>query len=1117
MSMLYNLSIRNKLIGITLFVTILALGIGFTLVIVSNIKSFKGDMKNNTIVTAQVIGEYCVSPLVFEDSAGAEQILAKLADVPSITKAKVFDAEGELFASFATDEEPAAQSLIIRERSSEFVDNYLHVYQPIIYQDEHYGTIYLQASTQLLDTKIRDYLRYMALLMVGLTIVSVFLAIRLQRIISKPILNLAGVAQQIAEEKDYSIRVQKKGNDETGLLYDGFNNMLDQVQRRELERDRAENALRESEEKFRTLTSNIPGAVYRCTDDPDWTMDFISDVIEEISGYKASDFIQNRVRSYASIVLPDDTNMVKETVHKAILKREPYLIEYRIIRSDGHIRWVYEKGQGIFSEDGNLLWLDGAIFDSTERKVAEEELAKHRDHLEDLVESRTIEITKANKQLQQEVTERKKAEGELRDSEEKFRMITTSALDAIIMMDDNGNISFWNEAAEEIFGYSAQEALGKEMHTFLAPQQYHGAYREGLRTFKATGHGPVVGKTLELTAVRGDGTEFPIELSVSAVKIKERWHSIGILRDITERKKAEELIATRLRYEEGLAACSRTLLTGTETTEDLSEALGYLLNAANASRVYFFENIEDEVNGLCMRQKYEISAKGIKSRLGGTELQHTPYKQGFDRWRKLLSKGEAIKGKVETFPSAERKILEPQDILSMLLIPITVDREWYGFIGFDDVKKKREWSDEDIRSLRTASEMIGIYIETKRFEEALRFSEERFRSLVENANDIIYSLTPEGVITYISPKAADITGYEVSDLLGKSVFTLLHPDDKKSSIEWFQSGLQKKERQSSLEFRLMHKDRSVRWFVTQSSAIRHGEGDIMEITGVAHDFTEVKKILNDLEKANQHLRETQAQLVQSAKMASLGKLVAGIAHEINTPIGAVNSMQDTLFRTLEKLKNTIETRYPKEQIKVSRLEENLKVIDESKKVINSGTERVINIVKRLRSFARLDEAELKTVDIHEGLEDTLTLLHHDIKHNIQVKRNYGDIPPVSCYPGKLNQVFLNILVNAKQAIKGKGEIEITTYTKQKNVFIEIKDNGQGIDKEHLKKVFDPGFTTKGVGVGTGLGLSICYQIMQDHLGEILVESEVNRGSTFTVVLPMDLDDRINQASDRPKV
>jgi uncharacterized membrane protein affecting hemolysin expression len=206
MSMLYNWSIRNKLIGITLFVTILALGIGFTLVIVSNIKSFKEDMKNNTIVTAQVIGEYCVSPLIFEDRSGAEEILATLADVPSITKARVYDINEELFATFATSEEPVAQSPIVQERSSEFLENHLHVYQPINYKDEYYGTIYLQASTQLLKTKIRDYLRYMVLLMVGLTIVAIFLAIKLQRIISKPILNLANVAQQIAKEKNYSIR-----------------------------------------------------------------------------------------------------------------------------------------------------------------------------------------------------------------------------------------------------------------------------------------------------------------------------------------------------------------------------------------------------------------------------------------------------------------------------------------------------------------------------------------------------------------------------------------------------------------------------------------------------------------------------------------------------------------------------------------------------------------------------------------------------------------------------------------------------------------------------------------------------------------------------------------------
>lgn len=182
------------------------------------------------------------------------------------------------------------------------------------------------------------------------------------------------------------------------------------------------------------------------------------------------------------------------------------------------------------------------------------------------------------------------------------------------------------------------------------------------------------------------------------------------------------------------------------------------------------------------------------------------------------------------------------------------------------------------------------------------------------------------------------------------------------------------------------------------------------------------------------------------------------------------------------------------------------MIEDANKVIDSGTDRVTNIVRRLRSFARLDEAELKTVDIHEGLEDTLVLVHHEIKHNIKVVRNYGEIPPIACYPGQLNQVFLNLLMNAKQAIKGTGEIEITTYQKNNKIHIAFRDNGVGIAREHLKKIFDPGFTTKGVGVGTGLGLSICYKIMQAHHGEILVESEVGKGSTFTVLIPMDLEE-----------
>jgi len=438
-----------------------------------------------------------------------------------------------------------------------------------------------------------------------------------------------------------------------------------------------------------------------------------------------------------------------------------------------------------------------------------------------------------------------------------------------------------------------------------------------------------------------------------------------------------------------------------------------------------------------------------------------------------------------------------------------VEGKWYGFIGFDDVEMRREWNEEDIRLLQTAADMVDDHIERKRFEEALRVSEERFRSLVENAKDVIYSLTPKGEISYLSPKFTDLLDYEISDFLGKSFSMLMHPEDVKKSIELFQRGLKSGQRESGFEFRMKHKDGSFRWFVSNSSAILDEKGKVMEIIGVTHDITEMKKILDDLALANETLRATQAQLVQSEKMASLGSLVAGIAHEINTPIGAVNSMHDTLFRTLERLKSIIESKFPMEYKKLPRLKSTFKIIDDSNKVIRSGTERVINIVRRLKSFARLDEAELKTVDIHEGLEDTLILIHHEIKHHITVRKNYGNIPPISCFPSQLNQIFLNLLINSKQALKGKGTIDITTFAKNSKVHIVFKDDGIGIPKENLNKVFDPGFTTKGSGVGAGLGLSICYQIIQDHRGEIKVESEWGKGATFTIILPMDLENIID--------
>jgi two-component system, NtrC family, sensor kinase len=243
-------------------------------------------------------------------------------------------------------------------------------------------------------------------------------------------------------------------------------------------------------------------------------------------------------------------------------------------------------------------------------------------------------------------------------------------------------------------------------------------------------------------------------------------------------------------------------------------------------------------------------------------------------------------------------------------------------------------------------------------------------------------------------------------------------------------------------------------------------------------------------------QELMSQLIQSEKMAALGLLVAGVAHEINTPMGAIHSNNDVMTRAVGKVRKLLEPAPDKE---VRRL---LDILGEICRNNEIATERIMNIVRSLKNFARLDEAELKKVNIHEGIESTLSLLRHQLKNRIRIVKCFGDIPEIECFPNELNQVFMNILVNAAQAIKHRGEITVKTWREGDRVKIAISDTGVGIPPENLSKVFDPGFTTKGVGLGTGLGLSLCYKIVQDHRGTIEAESS-KQGTTFTISIPLN--------------
>ena len=242
--------------------------------------------------------------------------------------------------------------------------------------------------------------------------------------------------------------------------------------------------------------------------------------------------------------------------------------------------------------------------------------------------------------------------------------------------------------------------------------------------------------------------------------------------------------------------------------------------------------------------------------------------------------------------------------------------------------------------------------------------------------------------------------------------------------------------------------------------------------------------VKELKNALKELKETQLQLINSEKMASLGQLVAGVAHEINTPVASIKSNNGLLAKLIPQIK----------EAEISDIMQEINHID------SEAIQRISNIVISLKKFVRLDEAELQEADINKELDLTLELIRHETKNRIEIVKNYGNLPLINCYPNMLNQVFTNILVNACQAIEGKGTITITTKFEGETLTVSIKDTGKGIPEEEIDKIFTAGYTTKGVGIGTGLGLAISAKIIEKHNGKIIVNSEVGKGSEFVITI-----------------
>jgi signal transduction histidine kinase len=288
---------------------------------------------------------------------------------------------------------------------------------------------------------------------------------------------------------------------------------------------------------------------------------------------------------------------------------------------------------------------------------------------------------------------------------------------------------------------------------------------------------------------------------------------------------------------------------------------------------------------------------------------------------------------------------------------------------------------------------------------------------------------------------------------------------------------------------------------------------------LARRVEELEKAHAEVQAINRRLEDTQQQLLQSEKLASIGQLAAGVAHEINNPIGYVHSNLGSLegyiediFRILEAY-GGVEREHPEQAglfAGVKALREKLD-IDFLKDDVHAllaetreGIGRVKKIVQDLKDFSRTGaEDEWQWADLHKGLDSTLNIVNNEIKYKAKVVKEYGNLPEIECLPSQLNQVFMNLLVNAAHAIEGQGTITVRSGADAASLWVEVSDTGSGIAPDNLKRIFEPFFTTKPVGKGTGLGLSLSYSIVQKHGGRIEVESEPGRGTTFRVILPRE--------------
>ncbi len=868
--------------------------------------------------------------------------------------------------------------------------------------------------------------------------------------------------------------------DEAGnlLYYEGF---VEDITLRK----QAEAALRESEERLRLIIEGVRDYAIFMLDTEGYVASWNSGA-ERILGYSSHEIIGNNSEYFFT---KEDREIGKHQEKLTLaLSEGRYENEGWRLRKDGSLFWANIIVTPLRDESGELRGFSQIVQDITEQKRATEEKMQ-------LIAS-------------------------LQESEKKFRTLYESTSDAVMLLDENGFLDC-NPATLKLFGCSTQaEFCGKHPSEFSPLQQPNG--EDSTSLFQKQINTALATRTcrFDWQHCRLDGWEFPAEVLLTSMDVGGKMGLQVVVRDITYRVRAQEA----LQQANEVLECRVQ-----ERTSQLEEAIKQLrLSEEKFSKAFRSSPDPMTITTFDEGRFIEVNDSFLSS-LGYSRnevIDHTvPELNIWVRPQDRLELRQRLQEKgVVRNHECEFKMKSGSVVVFLMSAElINLDGELCMLAVMTDITERQ------------------------RAEEALRESQRALSTLMSNLPGMAYRFRndPDRSMEFVSEGCYKLAGYYPEDFIETkqvSIAKLTHPDDRDILWDAIQVALEEN-RPYQLTYRITSKNGELKWVWEQGLGVFSNSGELIALEGLITDISEQKRSEEalvrsqmeltqqklQLERTLQELQQTQAILIHTEKMSTLGQMVAGVAHEINNPVSSVCGNLVHVGHYTEDLLDLIDMyqrHCPEPPAEIQDKIEDIELdflLEDLPKAMSSmqvGADRIREIVRSLRNFSRKDDTQMTQVNLHEGIEGTLLILQSRLKARggypeIAVIKEYGNLPLVECYSGKINQVFMNLIGNAIDALEeynerrsvaevkaDRSKIKIKTEVKNSLAVIRIADNGPGMPAEVCQQLFEAFFTTKPAGKGTGLGLSISYKVVQEHGGQLSCVSAPGKGAEFIIELPI---------------